>query len=81
MTDPLISFVYLCGPRDYRLVSLTTERVSWCFYERKRRAHLREVMAPTDIEGMMWGPTVEVRCASCGHPDADCFPGTWREWE
>ena len=77
MTD----IVHLCGPRGYDLVRLETERVAWCFYERKRRAHLFECLMPSDIEDMMWGPVVRVRCASCRHTDADMFPGTWREWD
>lgn len=77
----MTEYMHLCGPRSMRLVTMVTERVAWCFYERKRRAHLFEVHAPTDIEDMMWGPTAQVRCASCGKVDADCFPGTWREWE
>ena len=71
----------LCGPRDYRLVRLETERVAWCFHERKRRAHLYECLSPSHIDDMMWGPIVRVRCASCRRTDADMFPGTWREWE
>lgn len=77
----MIEYVYLCGPRDYRLVTLEVDNVGWCFYERKRRAHLFEVLSPTDIEDMWWGPIVRVRCASCGKTDADCFPGTHREWD
>lgn len=72
---------FICGPSSYRLVSLTTERVSWCFHCRARRAHLREIHRPTDIEGMWWGSTVRVRCAACRTTDGDMFPGTWREWD
>ena len=77
MTEPQGA---ICGPA-MRLHSLTTERVAWCFTCRARRAHLREVHTPTDPEGWWWGPTVQVRCAKCRQPDADMFPGTWREWE
>lgn len=73
--------MHICGPRSYRLVSLRTHRVAWCFRCRKHRAHMEKVEAPTDIEDMMWGPIARVYCAACGLTDGDMFPGRWREWD
>lgn len=50
----------------------------WCFYERKRTTHSYVVMAT--VEPSYYDPEPDIVCDSCGHADADCFPGTYRTW-
>ena len=51
----------------------------WCFQERKRRDFFYVLTAPVGLS--YYGPTLDVRCGTCGRMDADLFPGYSREWE
>ncbi len=56
----------------------------WCFYCRKRRSFEHVTNLPIceslDDTGCWYGPSHSIECSVCGRSDADCFPGTEREW-
>lgn len=60
--------------------SRRSEGVHWCFGCRQRRDFVRVVSSPTDPMSY-YGPSVDIRCGSCGLVDGDLFPGRFREWE
>lgn len=69
--------VIVCGTRMAESDRLP-EREAWCFRCRKRRQFVRVVMVPNGMS--YYGPTVDIRCGSCGLIDGDLFPGRYREW-
>jgi hypothetical protein len=50
----------------------------WCFRCRARRDF--ELVISAEVEPSYYGPSADVRCATCGGADADLFPGRYREW-
>lgn len=56
----------------------------WCFTCRKRLTFEYVVSIPIcitgDETGCWYGPTNSIECPNCHRTDADCFPGTSREW-
>ena len=56
----------------------------WCFTCRARRTFEHVVAKPVCITGeetgCWYGPSHRIECTVCKREDADCFPGTQREW-
>lgn len=66
-------------PGPMREIHRESTGTHWCFRCRARREFFYVVTA--EVEPSYYGPNHAVKCGSCGQPDGDCFPGTYREWE
>jgi hypothetical protein len=70
--------VHIHWTEPHEEVSRESSGEHWCFVCRTRREFKRVVMAPVGMS--YYGPFTEIRCTVCRTVDADCFPGTVREW-
>lgn len=52
----------------------------WCFRCRKKTRFDLVVLAPPARILSYYGPAAHIECTVCRTQDADCFPGTYREW-
>jgi hypothetical protein len=72
----------ICGERLVETYRRPDGEPRWCFRCRSKQQFDYVVRMPVEDPGnpSYYGPTPDIRCATCGLVDGDIFPGREREW-